>query len=149
MSMIMSMRRGRGREVDPGARGEGRIIRGRTHRAREDVGGGEVGLVLGEEVLVREVRGGSRDGRRMGGGLRGGVERRVRGRLYEETHRLTGDNTIVLLFLFQTFCCSTVNVFFMSYSKYFFFSLSFYLLMMLLTATATVRELEKKGCWGQ
>ena len=110
----MSMRKGREEGRDT-ARGEGRIIR-TTRRALEvvEVLGGEV-QVLGQVqvqvevqvwvwvwVWVVEERGGSnRDGRRMVGGLRVGVElRRGRGHLYEEMHLLIGDDdAIVLAFL--------------------------------------------------
>ena len=59
--------------------------------------------VLGQEVRVRvrlrvvEQGGSSRDGRRMEGGLRVGVElHRVRGRLYEEMHLLIGDDDVTI-----------------------------------------------------
>lgn len=116
----MSMRKGREEGRDT-ARGEGRIIR-TTRRALEvvEVVGGEV--LLGQvrvEVqvwvwvwVVQERGGSSRDGRRMVGGLRVGVElRRGRGHLYEEMHLLIGDDdAIVLTFLLMrlSFCCSTV-----------------------------------------
>ena len=121
----MSMRKGREEGRDT-ARGEGRIIR-TTRRALEvvEVVGGEV-RVLGQvqvqvEVqvwvwvwvwVVQERGGSSRDGRRMVGGLRVGVElRQGRGHLYEEMHLLIGDDdAIVLAFLLMrlSFCCSTV-----------------------------------------
>ena len=105
----MSMRKGREEGRDT-ARGEGRIIR-TTLRALEvvEVVGGEV-QVLGQVqvqvevqvwvwVWVEEERGGSssRDGRRMVGGLRVGVElRRGRGHLYEEMHLLIGDDDAIV-----------------------------------------------------
>ena len=58
--------------------------------------------VLGQEVPVRvrlrvERGGNSRDGRRMEGGLRVGVElHRGRGLLYEETHLLIGDDDVTI-----------------------------------------------------
>ena len=57
--------------------------------------------VLGQEVRVRlwvvERDGNSRDGRRMEGGLRVGVElHRGRGLLYEETHLLIGDDDVTI-----------------------------------------------------
>ena len=59
--------------------------------------------VLGQEVRVQvrlwvvERDGNSRDGRRMEGGLRVGVElHRVRGLLYEETHLLIGDDGVTI-----------------------------------------------------
>ena len=104
----MSMRKGREEGRDT-ARGEGRIIR-TTRRALEvvEVVAGEV-WVLGQVqvgvqvwvwvwVWVVEERGGSnRDGRRMVGGLRVGVElRRGRGHLYEEMHLLIGDDDAIV-----------------------------------------------------
>jgi hypothetical protein len=85
----------------------------------------------------------------MGGGLRGGVDlRQGQGRLYEETHRLTGDDTIVLFLFIQTFCCSTVNVFLCHIQSTFFF-VEFLLTDDVNCCYYCMRVGKKEGCWGQ